>query len=451
MNKISKKVSIILGLMLTMVFVFSGCSSSSEKGKESAQEISSTTEKEDEVEKVEKIKLRLMTISTDEVRQTILSDYIKPMIEEEYPEWEVEFDPSGGGDDYNNKLKTYNAAGDLPDVWFGATDTATPIINAGNMLDLTDYIKDDGFIEKFAVKDALINKDGAIYSLNSGADTYFTPRIYYNKQIFADNNIEIPTTFDELVEVCKTLNENGVTPVTTPGKGGWSVNLFILQTMIQIEDPSVVKAILDNETDFNNPVIINALDRIQTLVQAGAFPEGISNLDYSPAKQLFINNQAAMWWNFTWEIPNVAEDSNVGFFMWPKASDKYDPTRDIQFWGSPLNGYQVSSKSKNVEAAVKLAELCTIADALYFESTGALISLETGMDNKKEVLPLMKWHMDHYNNCENYLPTIMLSAMDAKVSGEVGTLGAMLLTGEYSAEEFVKDFEKTWEENTFFD
>lgn len=39
----------------------------------------------------------------------------------------------------------------------------------------------------------------------------------YNKQIFADNNLEIPTTWDELMEECETLKEKGIIPVYTSG------------------------------------------------------------------------------------------------------------------------------------------------------------------------------------------------------------------------------------------
>ena len=36
------------------------------------------------------------------------------------PNVEVEYDLGGGGQDYANKLKAYNASGDMPDVWFSS-------------------------------------------------------------------------------------------------------------------------------------------------------------------------------------------------------------------------------------------------------------------------------------------------------------------------------------------
>ena len=37
--------------------------------------------------------------------------------------------------------------------------------------------------------------------------------MYYNKAIFDKYGLEVPTTYDEYVQVCDTLKENGVTPV----------------------------------------------------------------------------------------------------------------------------------------------------------------------------------------------------------------------------------------------
>lgn len=42
--------------------------------------------------------------------------------------------------------------------------------------------------------------------------------VYYNKQIFADNGIEIPKTWDEFVAVCEKLKEAGITPLGIHGK-----------------------------------------------------------------------------------------------------------------------------------------------------------------------------------------------------------------------------------------
>lgn len=441
MKKFQQVMCIVLSLM--MVMMFGGCSNSKQVAKDNETSIKNNEEKTDPV------KLKIVTISTDETRVNIMNDFIKPNSEKEFSNYKIEFEPGGGGEDLANKMKTYNAAGDLPDVWYSEASFAPPIIEVGNQLDLTPYITEDGFIDKYSVKDALKSRDGKIYALSSGSDTFFTPRIFYNKQIFKENGIEIPQTFDELLEVCKILNDKEIIPVTTMGKGGWAPQLYLFQTMVQIEDPDVMTQLLNNETDFTNPVVKNALGRIETLAKSGAFPQGIATLDYGPAKEMFTSGKAAMYWMFTWELPNFSEDPNVDFFPWPSAGPKYDSSKVVQYWGSPINGYAVSAQSENIEEAVKLAEFCATQDALYFNSQNAPVTLDTGV-KIEGVSELMQKNLDHFNNADTKIASFLLNAMDARTSAEFASYGAKLLTGEYSSEEFADDFNKIWLENTWF-
>ncbi|MBB6731856.1 ABC transporter substrate-binding protein [Cohnella zeiphila] len=392
----------------------------------------------------EKVKLKLITISSDESRQAIMNDYIKPNLAKDLPNIEVEFEETA---DVAAKMKIYNASGDLPDVFWSGSDYAPAIINANNQLDLKPYITKDGYIDNFNVKEALEYR-GGIYALTSGADTYFNPRIFYHKDIFAKNNIAVPTTFDELVDACKKLAAAGIQPISTPGKGGWSPAFFLIQSMIQVEDPAVMQDLVANKTDFANPVVKNALDRVATLAKAGAFGKGAANLDYGPAKELFTQNKAAMYMMMSWELPDLEKNvPDLDYFLWPKASDKFDPAGVVQYWGTPLAGYAVSAKSEHLEEAVKLAEFLNKQDALYFNSTGAKVNFK--VPESAPAAPLQQKNLDDYNKTALKIPTLFFN-MDPKTAAEYNNAGSLLMTGDYSADEFIQDFNETWHSNTFF-
>ena len=451
-----KKLLSIL-IIATMILMLTSCgkveTTTGESNKETTTEAASNDEttKPEETSAEEQVTLRLLTLSTDENRIAIMNDYIAPKIKEAFPNVNVEFEEGGGGEDYNNKVKTYNSTGDLPDVWYSDATFASAVMTAGNMLDMTSYVKEDGFLDKCAVPEAMYYK-GGIYSLGSGADTYFTPRIFYNKAIFEECDVTVPTTFDELLDVCTKIADKGYTPVTTVGKGGWAPKLFLFQSMVTIEDPQVMMDLLENKTDFSNPVVFNALDRIDKLAESGAFPEGIAMLDYGPAKEMFTSGQAAMYWMFTWELPSLdeLEDIDVDYFPWPAAGDAYDPNDAIQYWGSPVNGYSVYSKSEHPDLAVKLAEFCALQDALFYQASGTLVTLDTG-EKMVDQSPLMVKNIDQYNGCSKKIASLTLNGMDAATNAEFETLGASLLTGEFSAQEFVDEFGPIWDENTYFD
>lgn len=447
MQKLAKFAGLIL--VVLMVVSMAACS-----GSPTAESTQAPTQAESDAPAApaEKTKLKLLVISADENRQNINENYIKTNVATDLPDIDLEVENGGGGDDFYNKVKTYNASGDMPDVWYSDAVTAIPIINAGNQLDLTPYITEDGFMAKYSVPDALKFNDGKIYTLSSGCDTYFNPRIFYHKDIFDEYGLEEPATFDELVDICETLSSNGVTPISMDGLAGWGPCLGLLQQMIQIEDPQVAQDLLANKTDFTNPVVKNALGRIQTLAQAGAFPDGVTTMDYGPAYEMFSSGNSAMYFIFTWELPNLAQDPTVDFLLWPKATadnTKYDPSDVLQFWGSPLNGYAVFAQSENVESAVQLCEFCAMQDALYFNDQKAPVTLDTGFV-LTDVSPLMQKNLDAYAAATTKIPSIWLNCMDAKTSTELGKCTSNLETGEYSVDQFVADFNPVWQANTWF-
>lgn len=454
---VTKSKAAAMVLMASTLLVSSACGSGNNANSNqpsnnpSAPAATTTTEdnKETTAPDGKKIKMRVITITTDENRNNIMEKYIKPNIAAALPNLEVEFEPGGGGEDMANKLKTLNSSGDMPDVFWSDAGYFTPLKNTGSILDLTPYISKDGFLEKYAVPDALKHVDNGIYSLSSGADTYFTPVIFYHKDMFEEAGVKVPTTFDELIQTSKTLKGKGMVPAVTPGKDGWGPKLFMLQQMIQIGDPQAMADLVSNKTDFTNPSVKEGAARIETMVKEGVFPDGIANLDYGPAMEMFTSKKAAMLMMFTWELPNLAKDETVDFFPFPSASDKYDPSQTVQFWGSPVNGYAVNGKTKHPEEAVKLAEFLAMQDALYFESSGAPISLQTG-NQANNRSPLMQKFVDWYNPIPNKIASFALNSIDAKTSAEISTQGANLLTGEYAAEDFNTAMNKIWSENTWF-
>ncbi len=396
-----------------------------------------------------KAKIRIMHVSTDQNQLDIMNKYIKPSIGEKFPNIDIEFEPGGGSDDFNNKLKTYNASGDLPDIWYSGTDSAVAIINAGNMLDLTPYITKDGFINNYSVPEAIKFSDGKIYALGSGADTYFTPRIFYHKDIFEEHNLRIPQTWSEFVTLCETLKKSDIPPISVFGKGGWAQKTYLIQTMIQTVDPEAVLALLENKIDFTDPRVLQGIQKIEFMAKNDFFPVGVVNLDYGPSLEMFTNKRTAMFGGFSWEVGNLSSDPNIGMFMWPTDNTKYKTEDVTQFWGSPLGGYAVNSNSKEIEISVAVAEYCALMEATYYAEQGAKLNLQTGIHVASEN-ELVSRNIQLYDETTLKIPTLMLNAMDTRTSTEFATIGASLLTGDYSAEDFVKDFNPIWETNSWF-
>ncbi|QNU68199.1 extracellular solute-binding protein [Ruminiclostridium herbifermentans] len=441
-----KKVAlfVISAAMIVSIAACGGGNTASDSSTSSEASNSQTS-----VQSGEKIKLKFLSLSADENRNKIREDYIKKNIVTEMPNVEIEYDLGGGGDDYANKLKTYNASGDMPDVWFSEQNLSSVVISAGNALDLATYVEKTGFDKKFTMKEVIApDADGKIYCVQPGADQYFTPRLWYHKDIFAKYNIQVPTTFDELLKVCETLKSKGIIPISIVGKGGWTPNLHLIQTMIMAEDPQVAVDLANNKTDFSNPVVKNALGRIQQLVKVGAFAPGITNIDYGPAVEMYTSNKAAMLAMFTWELPNLEKASpDTDFMVWPTAKEGVDANAAIQYWGAPLSGYLVSSKTENPEIAAQFAMFCATQDALFYNTENkSMTALDTGI-KIEGMSDLAKRNLEQFNNAKLKIPSLWSAVYNTRMSAEITTLDSNLLTGDYSPDDFIKAINPIWAKN----
>ena len=453
MNKLAKIMSIVIALVMIISLTACGAAEKVEdKGDTSAPVVEKTKDAEpvkEEAPVAEKVKIKFLSLSTDDNRNNIREKYIKVNVAKEMPNVEVEYDLGGGGQDYANKLKAYNASGDMPDVWFSEQNLSSVVVSAGNALDMAQYVKASGFDKKFKMAEVIApDKDGKIYCVQPGADQYFTPRLWYHKDIFAQNGVEVPKTFDELVAVCETLKGKGIVPMSIVGKDGWTPNLHMLQTMIMAEDPQVAVDLVNNKTDFSNPVVKNALGRIQKLAQVGAFADGVTNIDYGPAMEMYNGGNSAMLAMFTWELTGLETTSpDTDFIPWPSAKEGNDANASIQFWGAPLSGYLASAQTENPEVAAQFAMFCAVQDALFYNiENKAITALDTGVAIEG-ISPLAQKNLDQFNAAQLKVPSLWAATYNTKMSAEISTLNSYLLTGQYSPDEYIAAINPIWAEN----
>lgn len=104
---------------------------------------------------------------------------------------------------YADKLSTELGAGGGPDVMVLQDSQFASLVDAGVLEPLDDIAEELG--------DSLNNTneagvfDGAQYGFNWERPTYST--VIYNKDIFADLGLEVPTTFDEFLTTAQTIKD----------------------------------------------------------------------------------------------------------------------------------------------------------------------------------------------------------------------------------------------------
>jgi raffinose/stachyose/melibiose transport system substrate-binding protein len=259
---------------------------------------------------------------------------------------------------YKDKLKVLSTSKELPDVgmtW--AAGFLEPYVG-GNMFapldDLIDQELSDTFIPGTAEAYAL---DGVTYGLPLELNI---ATIYYNKKMFDERNLEAPKTYEELENVIKVFNEDGIQPIALGNKDAWTGSLWYMYLADRIGGTNVLNAAINRTGSFEDPALIEAAEKIQNLVKMNAFIKGSNGLTNDEAKGMFMNEQAAMYLMGTWELPNYTTNEDVpqdfkdsiDYLNYPTVNGKGDMN---SFVGGPGVGLFVAEDSDVKEEAKKFA------------------------------------------------------------------------------------------------
>ncbi len=197
-NSMKKALSLLLCAMMALA-LFTSCGQNSSTTSSSAANADNTGTKPAEGQA---LGVWLPPLSANQDDKEVWERIIAPFEEENGVAVNVEIVPWGN---YEEKYLTGVTSGQGPDVGYMYMEMITDFINMGAVEPLDDYLTD-------------ASKENLLYLSNGviRGKQYCLPIIVgnavvmcYNKDILEANNItEIPTTWDEFIEVCKQIKVN---------------------------------------------------------------------------------------------------------------------------------------------------------------------------------------------------------------------------------------------------
>ena len=126
--------------------------------------------------------------------------------------------------------------------------------------------------------------DGGVYAL-PGISWF--EGIYFNKQMFEENNIALPTTFDEYIDVCKKFQELGVKPLAA-GLKSWEPMLKNSMAFVAAEYLSTEKGKNFGEEYREGKTTLDGnwnpyLEKWSEMITEGIYTEDMVGIDHDQA------------------------------------------------------------------------------------------------------------------------------------------------------------------------
>ena len=158
--------------------------------------------------------------------------------------------------------------------------------------------------------------------------------VIYNRDLFEQNGVEVPQTWDELMAACETFQGAGITPIYATFKDDWSVGQgwydYAVGGSVDVLDffdrlaAEGADVGPDSDVSFQKD-FAEAMDRMIELT--GCVNDDAATRAYGDGNLAMAHGEAAMYLQGPWafgEIAKTSEDVNLGTFPLPMTDDPDD-------------------------------------------------------------------------------------------------------------------------------
>lgn len=198
--------------------------------------------------------------------------------------------------------------------------------------------------------------------------------VIYNKDIFDELGLEVPTTWDEFIEVAEKVKAEGQIPFYHTYKDAWTL-LPTFNTLAANTQGEDFYDELNSGNILAGERYREVAEKIVKLADYGhANQQGVA---YNDGNTAFANGKAAMYLQGIWAIPELKKinpDINVGVFPFPVTNDP-EQTKLVSGIDLILG---VTETSKHKEEAMKFVEFLLEEENAqqYIDEQNAFSALE---------------------------------------------------------------------------
>jgi raffinose/stachyose/melibiose transport system substrate-binding protein len=351
--------------------------------------------------------------------------------EEANPDIKVKFE-AFPAENYQTIISTALAGGSGPDIiQVRAYGNLESVAKPGYLLALNkDNVPDLSNLPDLALTAETLRSDGKIYAVPFASQTIF---VIYNKDIFDQNGLKEPETWDDLMALCKTLSDKGITPFSNGTATAWQNETIVGALLSSMIGKQFEQDIVDGKADFTDPRFVDALGKLKEISQY--FSPNFVGVDYPASQQLFVAGRAAMFAGGSFELANFKKqnpDLKLGVFASPVAKAG-DERLVAEFFDG---GYAVNAKTDKQDAALKFVSyLATPEFGTAFANTLKNISPIKGAKIED---PLLQRVADLNEHSMSYLMLVHFRYQEPSGSVLIQSNVQKMLAGEETPEEVGK-------------
>lgn len=267
------------------------------------------------------------------------------IFQERHPELDVKFEMQSF-EQLQKNAKIVLTGDDVPDVmeFNKGNSTAGQLAAQGLLRNLDDFAEEQGWADKLSPSiyaTAQYDEQG----LMGSGSWYGVPNygefvmVYYNGDMFEENGIAIPKTYDDLIAAFDGFLEKGITPLAMAGAEYPFQHLWY-ELVLSQGDRQLVEdyQFFANEVDFEGGAMLAGSELAQDWLEAGYMSSDIAGLTAEDMGLSFINGTYPVMYSGSWWFGRLNEEmdtDNWGVLPFPGSS--LHPGSSGNLWVIPQN------------------------------------------------------------------------------------------------------------------
>lgn len=238
--------------------------------------------------------------------------------------------------DLTESLRLAEAAGDMPDI---GLVPQPGVAREFWSYDMNDWLGADSLTAQYdaallELSDVNGSQIGVWYRLSVKS------LVWYNKTVFASQNYQIPTTWDDMITLSNTMVADGYVPWSIGAESGsatgWPLTDWLEDIMLRMNSPATYDAWVAGNLAFDSPEVNAAVDKMEQIMFNADFVlggrQGIVDTSFSDAMtkivpsgaggtpEALMHRQASFTPAF---LPTGEPGTEIGVFYLPPIDSAY--------------------------------------------------------------------------------------------------------------------------------
>ena len=229
--------------------------------------------------------------------------------------------------------------------------------------------------------------DGKVYGVCALGTT---TGIVYNKAMFAQFGLPLPETYEDFLQICSVLKENGITPLGFGGKDLWHFEYWLnhfLRTDVLSKQPDFLAQCSAGERDWNDPLITELLTHFNELFRLGYVDKSWPSTPDGALAYHLAEGEVAMVFSGPWlayAATNIDPSLELGWLYVPGVDGEVIAGDSLDvFWTVSA---ECAKDESRYEAAVAFLEFF-YSEGIYEELYTATAGFSTLKDASRDRIP----------------------------------------------------------------